>query len=193
MALMAVGTTFQVGGPFLPEGWLAVAVDPTLAAAAGVLIGASFAVIVSRLLGPTVRRLRRAARRGKRAGYRLLGLLTGRSSPVGGLPERLAEAERALAVLQAEHDGLRSVLAQRASRITALEHALSAVEARAQRETAALEAQLAVEKTAHADLEAEAVRLKIELVEVQCRAAEVPLLRDELDRLRPPGPKRSIG
>jgi septal ring factor EnvC (AmiA/AmiB activator) len=100
-----------------------------------------------------------------------------------GARAAFTEAQRTQAALQTEHNRLNSETAQRASRNIALQAELQRVEADTSRTIRDLQKAVSEQKAALDAALAEAARLKIELTAMQSRAAEVPGLKDQIERL----------
>jgi hypothetical protein len=88
--------------------------------------------------------------------------------------DQASEVARALEVLQAEHDRVRSEMAQRAGQIARLEAELRTMETKANRERDELTARIKSEIAGREAALAEAATLRTELMRVQSLAAEVP-------------------
>jgi len=88
-----------------------------------------------------------------------------------------SEGARALDVLQAEHDRVRSEMAQRAGQIARLEAELRTLETKANRERDELTARIKSEIAGRESALAEAAALRFELTRVQSLAAEVRATR----------------
>ncbi|MBX9926257.1 MAG: keratin [Hyphomicrobiaceae bacterium] len=80
--------------------------------------------------------------------------------------------DRALVVLQAEHDMLRSEVAQRAQQIARLESDLRLLESKSARSIAELKARYQAETSGHQAALAEAARLKAELMSMKSIVAD---------------------
>ncbi len=94
--------------------------------------------------------------------------------------DHAVEGARALDVLQAEHDRVRSEMAQRAGQIARLEAELRAMETKANRERDELTARIKSEIAGREAALAEAATLRIALTRLQSLAADVPASRPDL-------------
>ncbi len=129
--------------------------------------------------------LRFASARGRKSAPPIAGFMSSISSTISPVCDH--GSNPALDVLQAEHDRLRSELAQRAQQIARLESELSALDAKLVGAKTELQTKIDAAVANHnaALLEAleEAARLKVELTSALSIAAEVPGLRDRLAQL----------
>ncbi|MDZ4841332.1 MAG: hypothetical protein SH859_04190 [Hyphomicrobium aestuarii] len=141
--------------PLLPDPVTALAL--ALGLATGAIIGAVAATFLASI--------RRRSKTGAVAEF----LTT--IHPVG--LDHASEGTRALEVLQAEHDRVRSEMAQRAGQIARLEAELRTMETNANRERDELTARIESEMAGREAALGEVTRLRNELTRVQSIAAEV--------------------